>query len=990
MTSEISAVFQNTLSQDKSQREKSEQFLSQITMDVNNISTFFSYILNKSENINLRTSACIFLKNYIGDYFYDSSYNALLNKNKIMDENSKNYFKQNILELMLNVENEILPLIIEMIKIIVQGANGYLIIWPKLMDFIGEILNKHDSSKSRHIYNLITKIIKRYHIESKSDSLFREIIYTMDKICKPMTEDAINIIKFFNSSNNLNNDTMMQCLQMMHKIMSIFYSLNYQDFPEFFEDHLNEWITILNDTLLLPNKTGDIGNNISPSLFQLILKVKAKTLKNINLYYSNYYEDIEKYAQELCGSVWTLMCKSKIITDNYSKLMKELLDFFKSGFQMDKINNLKMEQINQIFEYIILPNLSMSLQEKQDYEDNPVEFLKIEFEEYDMSSNKYYSINLLQIIINNIPEVNKVIIAPKIISLLNEYNSNKNQNWNKKLLAINLLFASCIKTFAQRFGVTELNPKSIYDNIDDLITEIFIKEFQNYNSPIIVQVYSLKFLSTFRLQITDKNKLGQIILMLIDILNKCGEITQNACLLCLDLIINMKDLQTRKSSTVEIINNDDIFNNLISSLLNFISKNTNIFAMRCFYRALKLTQDQKLQNLAESINTSMDAILKLIIKNSQSDEFNFYFFETCALIMKKFEVKNITNNSVDLTLIKKFQNTLQNDLNIILQNNVTDILGYSFQLFAFYLFLTNDNNEFYQNILNNILTNEKMWDINMKYLYPPSIDYIKVILITNKQFCENKQVIDLLFKICNTLIENKSFNYAFQLIEYLINFVSTELYGENLTQFLKIINNISEQNMTTNPRVYNEINQEMILILAKLSFKINLNLSMEIVKILSPNNPIEYLIKMIDEIPSFKSTKNKKMLIYFYSQILVNFNGSFGNQDLISITYKLLNVVKNFYGINFKKYAGFNKNEDMSYAANNYNKLSCANIEYQIDTYKVAEECDENKIFFQAENLVKQNKGIDFVSEALKLMKGKELDRMKSFIQQNEYNIQMN
>ena len=989
MTSEISAVFQKTLSQDKSDREKSEQFLSQIKMDVNTLTTFFSYILNKSENIALRVSVCVFLKNYISDYFYDSSYNAILNKNKIMDESSKNYFKENILELMLNAENELLPHIIEMVKIIVQGANGYLIIWPKLMDFIGDILNKHDSSKSRHIYNLITKIIKRYHIESKSDSLFREIIYTMDKICKPMTDDAINIIKYFNSynSNNNNDEVMLQCLQMMNKIMSIFYSLNYQDFPEFFEDHLNEWITILNDTLLLPNKTGEINNNISPSLRGLILKVKAKTLKNINLYYSNYYEDIEKYAQDLCGSVWTLMCKSKTISDNYSKLMKELLDFFKSGFQMGKINNLKIEQLNQIFEYIILPNLSLSSKEKEDFQENPVEFLKIEFEEYDMSSNKYFSINLLQIINNNFPDVNKMIISPKIIQLLNEYNSDKSKNWNKKLLAINLLFASCIKTFAQRFGVTELNPQSSFNDIDNLINEIFIKEFQDYKSPIIIQVYSLKFLSTFRLQITDKNKLGQIILMLIDILNKCGEITQNACLLCLDLIINMKDLQTRKSSTIDIINNDNIFNNLISSLLSFISKNTNIFAMRCFFRALKLTQDQKLQSLAESINTSMDAILKLIIKNPQSDEFNFYFFETCALIMKKFEIKSI-NNTSDLSLIKNFQNTLQNDLNLILQNNITDILGYSFQLFAFYLYLTNDNNEFYQNILNNILTNDKMWDINMKYLYPPSIDYIKVILLTNKQFCENQQVIQLLFKICQTLIENKSFNFAFQLIEYLINFVSTDLYGENLTTFLKIINGIAIQNMTTNPRVYSEINQEMILILAKLSLKINLNLAMEIVKILSPENPIEYLIKMIDEIPNFKTTKNKKMLIYFYSQILVSFNNAISDQDLVQMTSKLLNVVKNFYGINFKKYYGFNKNEDMSYAANNYNKLSCANIDHQIDTYKNAEECDENKIFFQAENIVKQNKKIDYVMEALKLMKGKELDRMKSFVQQNEYTIQ--
>ena len=986
MTSEISAVFQKTLSQDKTEREKSEQFLSQITMDINTLATFFNYILNKSENITLRISACVYLKNYISDYFYDSSYKALLNKNKIMDENSKNYFKENILQLMLNVENELLPNIIEMVKIIVQGANGYLIIWPKLMDFIGDILNKHDSSKSRYIYNLITKIIKRYHIESRSDPLFREIIYTMKKICQPMTEDAINIIKIFNT-NCTNNDSMIQCLQIMNKIMSIFYSLNYQDFPEFFEDHLTEWITILNDTLLLPNKTGDINSNINPSLYELILKVKAKTLKNINLYYSNYYEDIENYSQELCGSVWTLMCKTKTITDNYSKLMKELLDFFKSGFQMGKMSNLSIEQINQVFEYIILPNLSMSPQEKQDFLDNPVEFLKIEFEEYDMSSNKYFSINLLQIIINNFPDVNKVIIAPKIIKLLNEYNSDKNKNWNKKLLAINLLFASCIKTFAQRFGVTELNPNSIYNDINSLITEIFINEFQNYDSPIIIQVYSLKFLSTFRLQISDKNKLGQIILMLINILNKCGEVTQNACLLCLDLIINMKDLETRKSSTVEIINNENIFNNLISSLLNFISKNTNIFAMRCFFRALKLTEDQKLQSLAESINSSMDAILKLIIKYPQSDEFNFYYFETCALIMKKFEIKNI-NNAIDLSLIKNFQNSLQNDLNQILQNNITDILGYVFQLFAYYLFLTNDNNEFYQNILKNILTNEKMWDINMKYLYPPSIDYIKVILITNKQFCENKQVIDLLFKIGQNLIENKSFNYAFQLIEYLINFVSADLYGENLTSFLKIINGIAEQNMTTNPRVYSEINQEMILILAKLSMKINLNLAMEIVKILSPNNPINYLVQMIDEIPNFRSTKNKKLLIYFYSQILVSFNNSFNDQDLLNITSKLLNVVKNFYGINFKKYYGLDKNEDMSYAANNYNKLSCANIEYQIGTYKTAEECDENKVFFQAENIVKQNKKIDYVSEALKMMKGKEFDRMKSFVQQNEYTIQ--
>ena len=953
-------------------------------MDVNTLTTFFSYIMNKNENISLRISASIFLKNYIQDYFYDSSNNAILNKHKIMDENSKSFFKEKILQLLLNVENNLLPHIIEMVKIIVQNSNGYLVIWPNLMTFIGDVLKKHDISKSRYIYQLIAKIIKRYHIESKSHPLFKEIINTMEHICQPMTDDALNIIKFFNTyeSNAKNDEVMMQCIQMMNKIMSIFYSLNYQDFPEFFEDHLQEWINILIDTVLLPNKNSNM-NNINKNLFDIAIKLKAKTLKNINYYYYNYYEDVENYIQQFSSAVWTVMCTCKI-NDNFSKLMKELLDYFKCGFQMRRMNNLNIEQLNKIIERIILPNMTMSEKEIEDFLDNPVEFLKVEFEEYDMSSNKYFSINLLQLIISNYPDVNKQIIAPKINKFLEEYNKDNAKNWNKKLVVINLLFASCIKTFAQRFGVTELNPNSMYTDIESLINEIFIKEFQNYNSPTIIQTYSLKFLSTFRLQISDQNKLGQIILMLIEILNNCNEVTQYACLLCLDLIINMKDLKTRKSSTIEIVNNDNIFNKLISSLLNFIGKNTNIFAMRCFFRAIRLTQDQKLQSLAQSINDSMDAILKLIIKNPQTDEFNYYFFETCALIMKKFV---INNNNMDLTLVKNFENTLRNDLNLILQNNVTDLLGYTFQLFAYYLYLTNDNNNFYQNILTNILTNDKMWDLNMKYLYPPSIEFIKVILITNKQFCENQNVVNLLFKICQTLLENKSFNFVFQLIEYLVNYVSTDLYGANLTKFLKVTNQIAIQNMTTNPKVYSDINQEMILLLSKLNLKININLSMEIVKIIS-NNPIEYLIEMIDEISNLKNTKNKKLVVFWYCQILNNFYNNIDDNSLISMTNKLLVALKNFYGINYRKYIGVDKNEDLSYAANNYNKLACANIEHQINSYKAAEECDENKIFFTTLNMILQNKKVDYIKEALKSYKGKELDRMKSFAQQNGYNLQ--
>ena len=44
-----------------------------------------------------------------------------------------------------------------MINIIVQNANGYLVIWPNLMNFIGDVLNKHDFSAIADIVNSLAK-----------------------------------------------------------------------------------------------------------------------------------------------------------------------------------------------------------------------------------------------------------------------------------------------------------------------------------------------------------------------------------------------------------------------------------------------------------------------------------------------------------------------------------------------------------------------------------------------------------------------------------------------------------------------------------------------------------------------------------------------------------------------------------------------------------------------------------------------------------------
>ena len=79
-------------------------------------------------------------------------------------------------------------------------------------------------------------------------------------------------------------------------------------------------------------------------------------------------------------------------------------------------------------------------------------------------------------------------------------------------------------------GHTLVMSKKHYANLFEIDNNVYLK--------VMAKVKELA------LKITEKeNALG------CNILNNCNEVTQYACLLCLDLIINMKDLKTRNTST---------------------------------------------------------------------------------------------------------------------------------------------------------------------------------------------------------------------------------------------------------------------------------------------------------------------------------------------------------------------------------------------------------------------------------------------------------
>ena len=86
-------------------------------------------------------------------------------------------------------------------------------------------------------------ILKRFRYVQRSDALYADILYVLQRLQEPLTKLFVSITTSLDAPNMANNiPELTKRLEALRSIDRIFYSLNYQDLPEYFEDHMSEWM----------------------------------------------------------------------------------------------------------------------------------------------------------------------------------------------------------------------------------------------------------------------------------------------------------------------------------------------------------------------------------------------------------------------------------------------------------------------------------------------------------------------------------------------------------------------------------------------------------------------------------------------------------------------------------------------------------------------------------------------------------------------------
>ena len=84
-------------------------------------------------------------------------------------------------------------------------------------------------------------------------------------------------------------------LDLIGLILHIFYSLNCVELPEFFEDHMAEWMTRFKYLLELKENS------------ESALKCKTRVIKNVTLYCEKYASDFTAYLPPFFTLIWSLV-----------------------------------------------------------------------------------------------------------------------------------------------------------------------------------------------------------------------------------------------------------------------------------------------------------------------------------------------------------------------------------------------------------------------------------------------------------------------------------------------------------------------------------------------------------------------------------------------------------------------------------------------------------------------------------------------------------
>uniref|UniRef100_A0A2K6AA01 Chromosome segregation 1 like n=1 Tax=Mandrillus leucophaeus TaxID=9568 RepID=A0A2K6AA01_MANLE len=508
--------------------------------------------------------------------------------------------KANIVHLMLSSPEQIQKQLSDAISII--GREDFPQKWP---DLLTEMVNRFQSGDF-HVINGVLRtahsLFKRYRHEFKSNELWTEIKLVLDAFALPLTNLFKATIEL--CSTHANDASALRILfSSLILISKLFYSLNFQDLPEFFEDNMETWMNNFHTLLTLDNKL--LQTDLVSNAIQFLASVCERP------HYKNLFED--------------------------------------------------QNTLTSICEKVIVPNMEFRAADEEAFEDNSEEYIRRDLEGSDIDTRRRAACDLVRGLCKFFEGPVTGIFSGYVNSMLQEYAKNPSVNWKHKDAAIYLVTSLASKAQTQKHGITQANELV---NLTEFFVNHILPDLKsaNVNEFPVLKADGIKYIMIFRNQVPKEHLLVSIPL-LINHLQAESIVVHTYAAHALERLFTMRGPNNATLFTAaEIAPFVEILLTNLFKALTLPGSSENEYIMKAIMRSFSLLQEAIIPYIPTLI-TQLTQKLLAVSKNPSKPHFNHYMFEAICLSIRitcKANPAAVVNFEEALFLV--FTEILQNDV----------------------------------------------------------------------------------------------------------------------------------------------------------------------------------------------------------------------------------------------------------------------------------------------------------------------------------------
>uniref|UniRef100_A0A5B6ZN94 Putative exportin-2 n=1 Tax=Davidia involucrata TaxID=16924 RepID=A0A5B6ZN94_DAVIN len=585
-------------------------------------------------------------------------------------EAEKDQIKTLIVPLMLSSTSRIQSQLSEALAVISKHdfPKSWPTLLPELISSLSRASEASDYASVNGILGTANSIFKKFRYQYKTNDLLLDLKYCLDEFADPLLKifkrNAALIDSVGSSGGPASNLGPLFVSQRL--CCRIFYSLNFQDLPEFFEDHMGEWMTEFQKYLSLKYPVLEEGGGDG---LTLIDELRAAVCENLSLYMEKFEEEFQGYLGGFVEAVWNLLVAASASSSRDQLTVTAIKFLTTVSTSVHHTLFARDEILQQICQNIVIPNVLLRDEDEELFEMNYVEFIRRDMEGSDLDTRRRIACEFLKGIATNYKEKVTEKVSAQIQSSLALFAENPAVNWKQKDCAIYLV----VSLATRKAGGSSVSTDLV--DVESFFGSVIVPELRNQdvNGFPMLKAGALKFFTMFRNQIS-KSVAMALVPDVVRFLGSESNVIHSYAASCIEKLLLVKDDGGRARYTSSDISPflPVLMTNLFSGLEKPESEE-NPYIMKCIMRVLGVADISR--EVASPCITGLTSVLNKVCENPKNPIFNHYLFEAVAVLVRRACEK-------DPSLISAFEASLFPSLQMILAKDVTEFFPYAFQLLA--------------------------------------------------------------------------------------------------------------------------------------------------------------------------------------------------------------------------------------------------------------------------------------------------------------------